>query len=168
MKILESERLYLRNFTTGDIETMSRIYSDEEVMRYIGLGGPADLNQTKQMIDAFMKSYEENGFGLMAIIEKQTEKLIGHCGFNCLKVSNEIEIAYLLSKDCWGKGYATEIGKATLQYGFDVLKLDKIVALAYPQNKASVNVITKLGLKPMGTKEFFGIEFLFFEIVSSL
>src|SRR5580765_172879 len=104
MKILESERLYLREFTDDDIKRMSVIYSDEDVMRYIGRGGPANEEQTRKMIRAFMKSQSENGFGLGALIEKESEELIGHCGFNILHDKSDIEIAYLLAKESWGKG----------------------------------------------------------------
>lgn len=162
MKIVESERLYLRRFKTDDAGLMSRIYSDAEVMKYIGRGGPADLQQTSDMLNAFIESYDMNGYGIMAVIEKHSGKLIGHCGFNLLKMISEVEIAYLLSKEYWGKGYATEIAEAALEYGFNVLKLKKIIALAYPENSASINVIKKLGMKSEGLKEFYGISFMYF------
>lgn len=163
MKIIESDRLFLREFLPDDVERMSEIYSDEDVMKYIGRGGAADKAQTELMINAFIRSYDLNSFGIWGIVRKNSDALIGHCGFNILP-NSEIEIAYLLAKQYWRKGYATEISKATLEYGFDKLKLKKIVALAYPQNISSANVIKKLGMKPDGVKEFFGKIFLYFSI----
>ncbi|MEO8663868.1 MAG: GNAT family N-acetyltransferase [Ignavibacteria bacterium] len=160
MKILESERLYLREFDENDIDEISKTYSDEDVMRYIGKGGAVDIEQSKKMISAFMKNYIEIGFGLWAVIEKESNSLIGHCGFNILKGISETEIAYLYSKSSWGKGYATEIGIATLNYGFERLDLTRVIALAYPENTASQNVIRKLGMKHECEREFFGINFL--------
>ncbi|MEO8446025.1 MAG: GNAT family N-acetyltransferase [bacterium] len=161
MKIIETERMYLREFTKDDIEEMSVIYSDEDVMRYIGKGGRADKKQTGLMLESFIKSYEENGFGLFAVIEKGSDEIVGHCGFSKLN-NGDVEIAYLFSKKCWGKGMATEAAGATLRYGFSQLKLAKIVALAYPQNLPSVNVIQKIGLKSEDDREFFGVNFRYF------
>lgn len=153
---------YLRKFIPEDLPVMSKIYAGEDVMKYIGRGGAVDERATEQMLKAFMKSYEMNGFGIWACVNKMSGNIIGHCGFNVLPVSGDIEIAYLLDKPYWGKGIATSIALETLQYGFDELKLNKIVALAYPQNIASIRVIEKLGMNYEGIKEFFGIGFSFF------
>lgn len=163
MKTPETERLYLREFVEEDLERLSEIYADEEVMKYIGKGVPLDVEQTGKIINAWTKKYyNEYGFGIWALIEKPSNLLIGHCGFNWLQDKSDIEIAYLLAKDYWGKGLATEISKATLQYGFDVLNLKKIVALAYPQNLSSINVIKKIGMNSAGQKIFFETQFLFY------
>lgn len=165
MRILETERLYLRPYKEEDCERLSEIYSDEEVMKYIGRGGAVSKDQTKKGINAWInRLYPEYGFGIWALIDKKNDLLIGHCGFNKLPEDAGTEIAYLLAKDYWGKGIATEISKATLKYGFANLKLNRIVALAYPQNVSSINVIRKLGMKPAGEKTFFDTDFLFFEI----
>lgn len=159
---------YLRKFIPEDLPVMSKIYADEDVMKYIGRGGAVDERATEQMLKAFMNSYERNGFGIWACVDKQSGKIIGHCGFNVLPVTGDIEIAYLLDKPYWGKGIATSIALESLQYGFDELKLNKIVALAYPQNIASIRVIEKLGMNHEGIKEFFGMGFSFFSKQSSL
>lgn len=165
---IQTEGLQLREFTISDATVIGRIYADEEVMRYIGRGGAVDEAVTEQMLNAFIRSYEENGFGIWACVDKSSGKIIGHCGFNILPVTGDIEIAYLLDKPYWGKGIATSIAEETLRYGFEELKLKKIVALAYPENLASIRVIEKLGLNYDGRKEFFGIIFSFFSKESQL
>ncbi|MCB0727158.1 MAG: GNAT family N-acetyltransferase [Ignavibacteria bacterium] len=165
MKILETERLYLREFRLSDVERMSQIHLEEETMRYIGKGGIRNTEQTRRGIEYFIKNQKENGFTLWAVIEKESDTLIGHCGFEYLQDRSDIELCYLLSKDYWGKGYATEISKETLKYGFEKLKLKRIVAMTYPENQSSINVLEKLGMKPEGEKEFFGIKFLFFSMI---
>ncbi len=162
IETIKSERLLLRPFRPGDADEMSKIYSDETVMKYIGRGGPANKEQTLQIIEAFIDSYDKHGFGIMGVTEKTNVRLIGHCGFNFLRSDSEIEIAYLLDKKYWGKGYATEIASSTLEFGFNILKLKKIVALAYPENVNSVNVINKLGMTAKGYRRHFGIDFLYF------
>ncbi|MDQ3021488.1 MAG: GNAT family N-acetyltransferase [Bacteroidota bacterium] len=165
MKIFQTKRLYLREYEENDIQRLAEIYSDEEVMKYIGIGGIINREQVQKSIKAWKnKLYLHWGFGIWALIENVSENLIGHCGFNILKENSEVEIAYLLAKDYWGKGYATEISSATLDYGFNNLNMKRIVALAYPENTASINVITKIGMKSEGVKELFGIKFLYFSI----
>jgi RimJ/RimL family protein N-acetyltransferase len=165
MKILETESLYLREYKGSDLESLAGIYSDEEVMKYIGRGGIVSIEQTQKGIDGWRnKYYPDWGFGIWALIEKENDLLIGHCGFNILKENSEVEIAYLLAKEYWGKGYATEISRAAPDYGFTDLNLSRIVALAYPENIASINVIHKLGMKLDGEEEFFGKKFLYFTL----
>lgn len=164
MIILETERLYLREFHLSDVERMSEIHLEEETMRYIGKGGIRNTEQTRRGIEYFIRNQRENGFTIWAVIEKESNVLIGHCGFEYLQDGSDIELCYLLSKDYWGKGYATEISKATLIYGFEKLKLKRIVAMTYRENQPSINVIKKIAMKPEGEKEFFGIKFLFFSI----
>ncbi len=166
MKLIESERLYLREFEFTDVERLSEIYSDTEVMKYIGGGGAADKTQTQRMIEAFRKSYADNGFGIWALIYEEGHRLLGHCGLSWLHDKSDIELAYLLSKEYWGQGFATEISAAVLEYGFKKLGLKKIVALAYPDNFRSINVIRKLGMQQDGEKIFFEKSLLFFSTES--
>lgn len=164
MKILETERLYLRVFEESDVNAMSEIHTDEAAMKYIGRGGVLNIEQTKKGIEAFIRYQTEKGYSIWAVIEKESGSLIGHCGLNMLNDKSDIEIAYLLAKEYWGKGYATEIAKATLEYGFTKLNLKRIVALAFPENLPSHNVIKKIGMKPEGEKDLSGIRFLKFSI----
>jgi ribosomal-protein-alanine N-acetyltransferase len=83
----------------------------------------------------------------LAVVQKQDGRLIGWCGLGPLEFDpKEIEIYYGLSKEYWGKGIATEAVVAVLGYGFDTLKLDKIVAITHPENIASIKIIEKMGM----------------------
>ena len=86
-----------------------------------------DKGQCVKTIAAYINSYKMNGFGMWALFEKESNTLIGHCGFNILHGISETEIAYLLEKKYWLKGYATEIAKATLDYGFKILDLRRLL-----------------------------------------
>lgn len=162
MKILETERLYLREYNLSDVKRMAEIHADEDTMKYIGKGGVRNEEQTRRGIEYFIKGQTENGFTLWAVIEKETGNLIGHCGLDYIPDKSDIEIAYLLAKECWGKGYATEIAKETLRYAREKLNLNRIVAMTFPENLPSIKVLDKIGMKPDGTREFHGIEYLFF------
>jgi ribosomal-protein-alanine N-acetyltransferase len=83
----------------------------------------------------------------VGVFHKEENKLIGWCGFGPLEFEpSEIEIYYGLSRDYWGKGFATEAAKALLDYGFGLIGLDKIVAIVMPENIASKKVIEKMGM----------------------
>ncbi len=164
MKILETKRLALRELEETDLDALSAIYADAEVMKYIGKGIISSREQTKRSIELCRQFQEKNGFSAWAVIDRLRDKLIGTCGFAKLPDDQGIEIAYLLAKDSWGKGIASEISIAVLDYGFEVLKLEKIIALVYPQNAASIRVIEKMGMKFDKEAEFWGVKLLMFSI----
>jgi RimJ/RimL family protein N-acetyltransferase len=82
------------------------------------------------------------------VIEKQSNQVIGHCGLLEKEVAeqDEVEINYIFTPSAWGKGYATEIGKAIIQYAFEEKKLKRLIALIKPENEASAVVATKIGM----------------------
>jgi RimJ/RimL family protein N-acetyltransferase len=154
--ILETKRLYLRIFENSDLMELARIYADEEVMRYIGRGGALTTVQTLRMLEHWKQKADDPGYAIWAVINKENDKLIGHCGFQYLKILNEIEIAYLLDKPYWDNGLASEISQATLDYGFKHFELKKIIAVVYPENKPSIRVIEKMEMKFLYEHEFYG------------
>lgn len=162
--ILETKRLYLRSFETSDIKELSRMYADEDVMRYIGRGVPLNNEQTLRMIEHWKHSGDDSGYTIWAVIDKVNNNLIGHCGFQFLKIINEVEIAYLLDKPHWGKGFASEISKAVLDYGFKNFGFRKIAAIVYPENKPSIRVIEKMNMKFLYEHEFYGKNLLVYGI----
>lgn len=164
MSIIETERIIIREFNVADKTRMHEIYSDEDVMRYIGKGGVLNKEQTSNLIDTWInKFYRQYGYGIWGIEDKTSGELIGQCGFNMLPDDEGVEIAYLLSKENWHKGLATEAASETLKFGFDILGFKTICALSYPQNIPSIKVLNKLGMISAGYKEFYGITFLFFK-----
>ena len=158
--ILESERMLLRELNERDTDSLAEMYADYDVMQYIGKGVVLSYEQTKKSIQNWKKHYEKFKFGNWATIEKATGKFIGLCGLSWLPDYTDIEVSYLFEKSSWGKGYATEISRSILQYGFHDFGLMRIVALVYPQNTPSIHVIDKLGMKYEGEKIFFGDKLL--------
>jgi ribosomal-protein-alanine N-acetyltransferase len=147
MRIIETERLILRHFTPDDLDALSLINSDAEVMKYIGDGSPQSREQTSARLAAIMNHWEQHGFGPYAIVYKEHDALIGFCGLQFLDESSEVEVGYRLASSYWGKGIATECAAASLLYGFSELGLGRIVAVAHPSNKASQRVLEKIGLR---------------------
>jgi ribosomal-protein-alanine N-acetyltransferase len=84
-----------------------------------------------------------------------------------LKETGEVELLYAFDPKYWGNGYATESALASLEYAFRRVKLDRIIALAKPENIRSINVIKKTGFKPIGKKEYFGMPLMCYELLYS-
>lgn len=159
---IRNEIVHLREFTLEDADAMSLIYANDEVMKHIG-GRRRGVSaaETKRMLEVFIENYETDGFGIWACVKNDTGELIGHCGFNTLP-DGMVEIAYLLDKRYWGKGIATGIAGLTLAEGFRTFGLSQIVALAYPDNTASLRVLEKIGMRYTGKQTYYGKSFCFF------
>jgi RimJ/RimL family protein N-acetyltransferase len=146
MQAIETARLYLRQFTLNDLDDLYRIYSDAEIMKYIGKGVRTRA-ETESAIHNILKHWEQNNFGMWAVVHKTDCKTIGRCGLCFLDKTPEVELGYALDKFYWNQGLATEASLASLNYGFEILQLEKIVAIARPENIASQRVMQKVGMK---------------------
>ncbi|KXK55420.1 MAG: anhydro-N-acetylmuramic acid kinase, partial [Chlorobi bacterium OLB5] len=108
MKILETGRLILRNQMPEDTETIVKMFSDPEVMRFIADGKTIPRNIAEQSINRWNEYERKHGFTSWAVVRKDDNAFIGKCGFNFLPDNSEIELSYMLDEPYWGNGYATE------------------------------------------------------------
>lgn len=160
--ILETERLILRKWTDADCDALFEIMRDEEVARNIGDGKPFTKEKSKDFL-VWVKNYErENGFCRWKVVEKSNGKTIGSCGFALLPETKKIDLGYLLARESWGKGYATEIAGAATDYGFKKLGFREIIAMTDLENTASQKVLEKIGFEKRGIEIFNGKESLVF------
>jgi len=147
--MLRTERLYLRHFHILDDEAMYAVFGDAEVMRF------GEGVQTKEWIRTWLHTcleryYQTWGFGPYAVVEKQSQDVIGYCGLFYLSDVNgqpEVEVGYRLARSAWGKGYATEAVRAVRDYAFNILGLKRLIAIIDPANLASIHVTEKVGMK---------------------
>lgn len=146
MSEIDTERLRLRKFRPDDLARLSEIYRDPEVMRYIGQGLPYSEAQTEKSLKAMIEHWQKHGFGLWAVDYKDDGNLIGFCGLQFLDNTDEVEVGYRLARAYWGRGLASEGTRASLDYGFNTLALDRIVAVVQHKNIASQRVLEKAGL----------------------
>ena len=163
MQNIITDRLELRRFTSSDTEPYAKIMTNPEVYRYLGTGKEITYENATKIIPRW-ESVWEKGYGVFAVIEKSSDTLIGHCGIQPLP-DGKIELLYAYDPSAWGKGYATEAGKAVLEYGKKHFDYEEIYAISYPQNKGSISVINKLGFEYTGQGEFFGVMFEIYKIV---
>lgn len=146
--ILETQRLLLRNFVMADLDNLFSFYSDPEVVKYIP-DAPRSYEETKDEMEWFMNGHPKfPQLGLWATIFKETDQFIGRCGLLPWTIDerNEVEVAFALSKDYWGRGLATEAARGIVQYAFGTLKLSRLICLIDEANHASIKVATKIGM----------------------
>jgi len=148
MKILETERLILRHFEPGDLDSLFELYSDPEVRQYFP-EGTLTYEETKEELEWFLNGHPKHPeLGLWATIHKETGQFIGRCGLlpSTIDQQYEVEVAYLLGKAYWGQGLGTEAARAVRDYGFEILKLPRLVCLIERDHQASVRVAEKIGM----------------------
>jgi ribosomal-protein-alanine N-acetyltransferase len=159
--ILETARLALRTWSLDDAEEGFRIWSDTEVMRYVGTGTPhSDIERTREWLGRVMAHQEQHGFGYWAVIEKESDKLIGSCGMaHHLDGGPLVDFGYTLARSRWGRGLMTEAAGACLRYAFEELHFPELVASVDSRNAASRRVLEKLGFVYQRTEQLeYGID----------
>lgn len=146
--ILETKRLLLRRLIMDDLDDLYALYKDPEIRKYFP-EGILNFEETKEELEWHMNGHPKYPeLGLWATIHKETGKFIGRCGLLpwTIEGQNEVEIAYLLDKSFWGQGLATEAAQGILQYGFEYLKLSRLICLIDPENIASQRVAERIGM----------------------
>lgn len=161
---LLTPRLALREFTTADVDDLLRSDGDARVMRQLGAGLPArSRDEIAETIANTVAGYARRpGYGLLHASRRADGAFVGACGLFPIPEGGEVEIAYRLPVDCWGRGYATEMARAVLAHGFDTLGLDHVVGLTWPENVASQNVLRKIGMRERGLETHYGRPMLVF------
>ncbi len=162
--IIETERLSLRPFAEDDFETLCKLRSDEEVMRYMGGAEFAKREKVAERLHHYIDHYKKYGFAVCGVILKETNEMIGSAGLQYLENTDDVEVGYGFDKPFWGKGYASEAAKAMLTFGFENCGFEKIVAVAIPENRASRNVMEKLGMTYIKNTIHYGSDCVYYSI----
>ncbi|MGF1486999.1 MAG: GNAT family N-acetyltransferase [Prochloraceae cyanobacterium] len=146
--IAETHRLVVRHFSENDLEDLSAILADPEVMKF-SLKGVKTKTETKELIQRIISDYQSKGCGLYAVILRENKQLIGYCGFFFWSIAGkeEVEIGYRLDPKYWGRGLATEAAIAVRDYGFEKFNFSSLISLIQAKNIASIRVAEKTGLK---------------------
>lgn len=145
MKILETSRLWLKEFYLSDAHDMYELNKDWDVIRYTGDESFKSLEEA----ETFLKNYDpysQTGMGRWLVLRKSDEACLGWCGLK-LHEGDWVDLGYRFFKKYWNQGYATESSIGCLNYGFDKLKLEEVYATVMPENIASVRVLEKLGFR---------------------
>lgn len=148
MKIIETDRLILRKINQNDYKEMKSILQNKDLM-LIGWGKTYSDDEVQTWINKIMEQYKKYGYSYYIAIDKNSNNVIGIMGIIPVNIKDTdyIEIAYILKQEYWGNGYATEGIEACISYAFSTLNADKIIAQVIPENKSSINVLERLGMK---------------------
>jgi ribosomal-protein-alanine N-acetyltransferase len=143
---ITTKRLRLRPFTVGDLEPLVAILGDAETMRWYP--EPYSRDGVVEWIARNMKGYERDGFGLVAVEDRNTSEFLGDCGPTIQDVEGEphVELGWHVRRDRWGQGIATEAGAACRDWCWTTLDVDDLISLIRPENYQSRRVAEKLGM----------------------
>lgn len=145
--ILETNRLILREYKLDDFNDLYKILSDPITMSHYPK--PYDEEGTKRWINWCIESYKQNGFGLWAVILKETNSLIGDCGISMQKIDGVWlpEVGYHINKDYWRNGYAKEAGLAVIKWAFENTNYNTLYSYMTKENVPSYKTAESLGMK---------------------
>jgi RimJ/RimL family protein N-acetyltransferase len=151
---LTTPRLALRRVTPDDLDWLAALYSDPDVMRY--LGGVKDRTKAEEILNTRILQYydEHPGFGVWMTVERATGTRLGCHLLNHIRGESIVQVGFTLEKSAWGKGFGTEMASAVLRYGFVDMKVPRIAGMASRQNHASQRVLMKIGLERRGERAF--------------
>lgn len=144
--ILETERLYFRRMNQNDFKSLCKILQDEKTM-YAYEGAFSD-GEVQEWLDRQISRYEKWGFGLWAMVLKERDEVIGQCGLTMQPWKEEevLEVGYLLQRNYWHKGYATEAARACKKYAFEILNAKEVCSIIRDTNAASQKVAVRNGM----------------------
>jgi len=165
MNVIETERLVLRELNLADLDFVSEMLSDPEVMRFYPKRYSREESQA--WIERQMQRYQDYGHGLWLVIEQTSVQPLGQVGLAMQDVEGiwEAEIGYLIHRPYWRRGYATEAALAVRQYAFDVLGKNRVISLIRPENTPSQGVARKLGMVPEREVNFRGLKHIVFSLM---
>ena len=148
---LETPRLILRPLSGADLDAAHRVSNDPLVRRHLWEDEPVAKAAVEGVISRSLKTFAEEGFGLFGMrLRAGDGELIGYCGLLHLGVTGRVELLYALLPGWWGRGLPTEAARACLRFALEEAGLERVVAGADPPNAASLRVIEKLGMTPVG------------------
>lgn len=171
MPEIETLRLRLQPITADDLDALAQMWAEADVMRYLPGGVPRSVAATQTELNYMLAHWSQYGFGTWALRFKDTsqQEFIGYCELQYLheepcgvsaeiaRQVKEVEIGYGLAQPYWGQGIASEAAAAALRYGFEVVKLPRIVAAIHEDNIASRRILEGLGMTEQADMHYYGM-----------
>jgi RimJ/RimL family protein N-acetyltransferase len=162
--LIATARLVLRPYSTGDFDALKNILHEPDILRYFPTQTPWPDDKIRNYIAYQLKHWYERSYGHWAVVLRETGQLIGWNGLEFLFDTNETEVGYLLSREFWGKGLATESARAVVDFGLNTIGLNQIIGLTHQDNIASQRVLEKCGLSFTQRAPYFGKEMFRFAV----
>jgi RimJ/RimL family protein N-acetyltransferase len=167
--VIETSRLRLRAMRAADLDDLLTIFGDPLVMGFFGTL-PFTRDEMERWLERNLRHQERHGYGLFAVISKESNRLIGDCGLEMMDLGGGqvAELGYDFQSLMWGHGYATEAAAAVRDYAFEVLELPRLVSLIRTGNQASRRVAEKIGMRLEGTITKPGVTYWRYGMLSPL
>lgn len=148
---LDTPRLCLRALTRADADDMFRVHADPEVLRFIGRPKPASIDAIMERIDGMIESTRAEAGITWKLCDRATGAYVGGAGLKYWdKTHRRAEVGYILARERWGRGLATEALAPILRFGFERMRLHSVEARVHPDNRASRRVLEKVGFVQEG------------------
>jgi ribosomal-protein-alanine N-acetyltransferase len=162
--VFQTERLRAREMSLDDLDFIASLLADPEVMRFYPK--VCSREESRGWIERQLARYAAHGHGLWLVLDRGTGEPVGQVGLLRQRVDEreEPEVGYLLHRPFWGRGYATEAARATRDHAFRVLGHPRVISLIRPENVPSQRVARRLGMAPVRTTTFAGLEHLVFAV----
>jgi ribosomal-protein-alanine N-acetyltransferase len=161
--VLQLDGFVMRSLQFSDLDALTAIWADPEVTCFLpSRGVPISRENAEKSLKSFIEHWQQRRYGVWAILENDSSQMIGYCGLRYLDEIDETEVLYGLAKAYWGRGIATQAAQAAVSYGFNVAHLDKIIAMALPNNLASRRVVEKAGLQYEKQIHIFNLDVLYY------
>jgi RimJ/RimL family protein N-acetyltransferase len=155
---ITTPRLDLRPFTLADAGPFHRILCGKDVLHYFPRSDPPPLERVEKWIGQVLAHWQAHGYGLWAVVARDSGELLGRSGLQWLPETGEIEVDFLLGEHFWGRGFATEAGQASLRFGLEKLAVEFVVGIVHPENLASQRVLEKIGMARRERACYFGMD----------
>ena len=163
---LATARLLLRPFADADAPAYAAIRLHEKVADWLPRPPPGEtpLMTAERTVRHFQDTWRDHGVGPWAVCERESGRLLGHCGLRWLEDFKAVEALWTIDPACWGRGYAGEAAAESLRFGFEEATLERIFAITMPTNAASRRVMERLGMGFRRETEWNGFAIVYYDI----
>ena len=146
---IRTERLLLRPILAEDLDAYASMYADPEVVRFISDGSTATRDETREWLERTLRRNALEGWDMRTVVRTDDGTVLGRCGIAVREIEGRIEreVGYLLAREHWGRGYATEAASAMRDHALGEVGLRRVIALIQHENEASKHVAAKLGMR---------------------
>lgn len=155
---LRTPRLLLRGWRPRDFAAHAEMSADPAVMRYLGDGGVHGRSKVAAEISTHVAHWALRGYGQWALECREDGALLGRAGLWNPPGWPGLEVGWKLARDAWGKGYATEAGRAAIEWTWRTLDAEELISIIHRDNAASIRVAERLGMQPLREQVFKGHE----------
>lgn len=166
-KVIHTKRLFMRKPIIEDVDQFYSIVKEEAVGKWLAKSKGMSKEEVKDYIMQLISHWEQYGFGVWLLVNRNTGELLGHCGLRKIDATGEIEIMYLLDPEYWGNGYASEAAKASIQYAKEMMNVKRIIARVKVANENSKKLLRNLGFIYTHEVDYSGRLLSYFELNTS-